>query len=47
MVRILFTLIAADADAGEARIAGFDMVQPGGVRRSIGVTGQFSAIDGC
>ena len=45
MVRILSTLIAADA--GEARVAGFDVrTQPDGVRRSIGVTGQFSAIDG-
>jgi len=37
MVRILSTLTSADA--GEVRVAGFD------VRRSIGVTGQFSAID--
>jgi ABC-2 type transport system ATP-binding protein len=44
MVRILSTLVAADA--GTARIAGFDVrTQPEGVRRSIGVTGQFSAID--
>ena len=44
MVRILSTLVAADE--GEARIAGFDVKeQPEGVRRSIGVTGQFSAID--
>jgi ABC-2 type transport system ATP-binding protein len=44
MVRILSTLIAADE--GEARVAGFDVTsQPDGVRRSIGVTGQFSAID--
>ena len=44
MVRILSTLIAADD--GEARVAGFDVTaQPDGVRRSIGVTGQFSAID--
>src|SRR6476659_6415761 len=43
-VRILSTLISADA--GEARVAGFDVrTQPEGVRRSIGVTGQFSAID--
>ena len=33
--------------AGQARVAGFDVRrQPDGVRRSIGVTGQFSAIDG-
>jgi len=44
MVRILSTL--TDADAGEARVAGFDVRrEPDGVRRSIGVTGQFSAID--
>jgi ABC-2 type transport system ATP-binding protein len=44
MVRILSTLIAADD--GDARIAGFDVrTEPDGVRRSIGVTGQFSAID--
>jgi ABC-2 type transport system ATP-binding protein len=44
MVRILSTLIVADA--GEARVAGFDVRrEPEGVRRSIGVTGQFSAID--
>ena len=44
MVRILSTLIAADE--GEARVAGFDVrTEPDGVRRSIGVTGQFSAID--
>jgi ABC-2 type transport system ATP-binding protein len=44
MVRILSTLITADA--GEARVAGFDVCrEPGDVRRSIGVTGQFSAID--
>ena len=44
MIRILSTLISADE--GEARIAGFDVrTEPNGVRRSIGVTGQFSAID--
>jgi ABC-2 type transport system ATP-binding protein len=44
MVRILSTLIAADG--GTARVAGFDVrTEPDGVRRSIGVTGQFSAID--
>jgi len=44
MVRILSTLTAADD--GTARIAGFDVrTQADGVRRSIGVTGQFSAID--
>lgn len=44
MVRILSTLTTADA--GEAKVAGFDVRrEPDGVRRSIGVTGQFSAID--
>jgi ABC-2 type transport system ATP-binding protein len=44
MVRILSTLITADD--GEARIAGFDVkTEPDRVRRCIGVTGQFSAID--
>jgi ABC-2 type transport system ATP-binding protein len=44
MVRILSTLIAADS--GTARVAGHDVVDdPGGVRASIGVTGQFSAVD--
>ena len=43
MVRILSTLTTADA--GEATVAGFDVRrEPEGVRRSIGVTGQFSAI---
>jgi ABC-2 type transport system ATP-binding protein len=44
VVRVLTTLIAADE--GEARVAGFDVrTHPDEVRRSIGVTGQFSAID--
>jgi ABC-2 type transport system ATP-binding protein len=44
MVRVLTTLIAADG--GEARVAGFDVRRESdAVRRSIGVTGQFSAID--
>ncbi|GEP35245.1 hypothetical protein NSZ01_30130 [Nocardioides szechwanensis] len=44
VVRILSTLMSADG--GEARVAGFDVRrEPDGVRRSIGVTGQFSAID--
>ncbi len=44
MIRILSTLITADA--GDARVAGFDIRRESdGVRRSIGVTGQFSAID--
>jgi ABC-2 type transport system ATP-binding protein len=44
IVRILSTLIAADA--GQAQVAGHDVVaDPDGVRASIGVTGQFSAVD--
>ena len=44
MVRILTTLTRADG--GEARVGGFDVRREAdGVRRSIGVTGQFSAID--
>ncbi len=44
-VQILSTLIAADA--GEVRVAGFDLARdPDEIRRRIGVTGQFSAVDG-
>lgn len=44
LVRILSTLVAADG--GTARVAGHDVgTDAAGVRRSIGVTGQFSAID--
>ncbi|MEO8899253.1 MAG: ATP-binding cassette domain-containing protein [Candidatus Dormibacter sp.] len=43
-VQILSTLI--DADAGEVHIGGFDLgSEPRAVRRAIGVTGQFSAVD--
>ncbi len=43
-VQILSTLISADS--GDAEIAGFDLrKEPGAVRSSIGVTGQFSAVD--
>jgi ABC-2 type transport system ATP-binding protein len=45
MVRILSTLIAADG--GEVWIAGHDIAhEPDAVRGLIGVTGQFSAVDG-
>jgi ABC-2 type transport system ATP-binding protein len=45
MVKILSTLISADA--GEMRVAGHDVVRdPDAVRAAIGVTGQFSAVDG-
>jgi ABC-2 type transport system ATP-binding protein len=44
-VRVLTTLIAPDA--GRAEVAGFDVVRhPQRVRAQIGVTGQYSAIDG-
>ncbi len=44
-VQILSTLIRPDA--GEVEVGGFDLVQKADeVRRLIGVTGQFSAIDG-
>ncbi len=43
-INILTTLTAADA--GEVRVAGFDVArQPDAVRRSIGLTGQVSAVD--
>ncbi|HEX3564659.1 MAG TPA: ATP-binding cassette domain-containing protein, partial [Acidimicrobiales bacterium] len=43
-VEILSTLLKADA--GEVRVAGFDLVrQPDAVRGAIGLTGQFSAVD--
>ncbi|MEE1735022.1 ATP-binding cassette domain-containing protein, partial [Streptomyces sp. BE147] len=45
VVRILSTLIAADG--GEVRVGGHDPVaEPQAVRAAIGVTGQFSAVDG-
>ena len=44
-VRVLTTLTAPDA--GRAEVAGFDVVRhPHLVRALIGVTGQFSAVDG-
>jgi len=44
LVRILSTLLAADS--GNAQVAGHDLLgDPDGVRSSIGVTGQFSAVD--
>jgi daunorubicin resistance ABC transporter ATP-binding subunit len=43
-VRILATLLAADA--GRARVAGHDVAaEPEAVRRSLGLTGQFAAVD--
>ncbi|MCX7523467.1 ATP-binding cassette domain-containing protein [Microbacterium sp. STN6] len=44
-VHILSTLVRPDS--GTARVAGFDVVRdPAGVRAAIGLTGQFSAVDG-
>ncbi len=44
-VQILSTLIAADG--GKVRVAGHDLArEPYAVRAAIGVTGQFSAVDG-
>jgi ABC-2 type transport system ATP-binding protein len=44
-VQILSTLIGADG--GEVRVAGHDLARdPAAVRAAIGVTGQFSAVDG-
>ncbi|AQS68428.1 ABC transporter [Streptomyces pactum] len=44
-VKILSTLVTADA--GQARVAGHDLTaDPQAVRTAIGVTGQFSAVDG-
>ncbi|MFZ3494472.1 ATP-binding cassette domain-containing protein [Streptomyces sp. 5.8] len=45
VVKILSTLITADG--GQAQVAGHDIAaSPSGVRAAIGVTGQFSAVDG-
>nr|WP_198676677.1 ATP-binding cassette domain-containing protein [Streptomyces atratus] len=45
VVKILSTLI--NADGGQAQVAGHDVAtSPDGVRAAIGVTGQFSAVDG-
>ncbi|WUI00099.1 ATP-binding cassette domain-containing protein [Spirillospora sp. NBC_00431] len=44
-VRILSTLIPADG--GDVRVAGRDLAEdPDGIRAAIGVTGQYSAVDG-
>ncbi|WP_046469959.1 ATP-binding cassette domain-containing protein [Allosalinactinospora lopnorensis] len=45
IVKILSTLISADS--GQARVLGHDLAQdPDAVRTAIGVTGQYSAVDG-
>jgi ABC-2 type transport system ATP-binding protein len=47
VVQILSTLISADAGSGEIRVGGHDLAaDPQAVRAAIGVTGQFSAVDG-
>ncbi|MFF1419235.1 ATP-binding cassette domain-containing protein [Streptomyces sp. NPDC058280] len=46
-VKILSTLITADPGSGDIRVGGHDLaVDPQAVRAAIGVTGQFSAVDG-
>ncbi|MDQ1028479.1 ABC-2 type transport system ATP-binding protein [Streptomyces umbrinus] len=46
-VKILSTLVSADPGTGDIRIGGHDLAaDPQGVRAAIGVTGQFSAVDG-
>ncbi|MGW0365816.1 ATP-binding cassette domain-containing protein [Streptomyces sp. NPDC002990] len=45
-VKILSTLITADAGSGDIRVSGHDLAaDPQAVRAAIGVTGQFSAVD--
>ncbi len=44
VVRILTTLVAPDA--GQAEVAGLDVLRdPGGVRRQLGLSGQYAAVD--
>ncbi|WP_331742368.1 ATP-binding cassette domain-containing protein (plasmid) [Streptomyces sp. NBC_00876] len=46
-VKILSTLISAGSGSGEIRVGGHDLAtDPQAVRAAIGVTGQFSAVDG-
>ncbi|MFD9324139.1 ATP-binding cassette domain-containing protein, partial [Streptomyces sp. NPDC060053] len=46
-VKILSTLVSPDRGSGEIRVAGHDLgADPQAVRAAIGVTGQFSAVDG-
>ncbi|MFE4381553.1 ATP-binding cassette domain-containing protein [Streptomyces cyaneofuscatus] len=46
-VKILSTLVSPGADSGEIRVGGHDLAtDPQAIRAAIGVTGQFSAIDG-
>ncbi|MFL5999608.1 MAG: ATP-binding cassette domain-containing protein [Streptomyces sp.] len=47
VVKILSTLVSADPGTGDIRIGGHDLAtDPQGVRAAVGVTGQFSAVDG-
>ncbi|MFE7371500.1 MULTISPECIES: ATP-binding cassette domain-containing protein [Streptomyces] len=47
VVKILSTLISPGADSGEIRVGGHDLAtDPQAIRSAIGVTGQFSAVDG-
>src|SRR4051812_13011943 len=46
-VKILSTLVAAGPASGGIRVGGHDLAtEPRAVRAAIGVTGQFSAVDG-
>ncbi|MFD5032488.1 ATP-binding cassette domain-containing protein [Streptomyces sp. NPDC058405] len=46
-VKILSTLVTADPGSGDIRVGGHDLAtDPQAVRAAIGVTGQFSAVDG-
>ncbi|MET8606641.1 ATP-binding cassette domain-containing protein [Streptomyces rubiginosohelvolus] len=46
-VKILSTLISPGADSGEIRVGGHDLAtEAQAIRAAIGVTGQFSAVDG-
>ncbi|MGW6626742.1 ATP-binding cassette domain-containing protein [Streptomyces anulatus] len=47
VVKILSTLISPGADSGEIRVGDHDLAtDPQAIRAAIGVTGQFSAVDG-
>ncbi|MFE2721288.1 ATP-binding cassette domain-containing protein [Kitasatospora sp. NPDC059327] len=47
VVKILSTLVSADRGTGDIRVGGHDLAaDPQAVRAAIGVTGQFSAVDG-
>ncbi|MFB7300896.1 ABC transporter ATP-binding protein, partial [Streptomyces rubiginosohelvolus] len=46
-VKILSTLVSPGADSGEIQVGGHDLAtDPQAIRAAIGVTGQFSAVDG-